>query len=160
MSYDLEVGTHDEPTRAQIEQWASTQGFVVWSDGPGAFSIDRTGIDGEQLVCSLYGPHAAEVADFSDEVAGACLAPRWMLEISVPYSLPKSAIPAGRSLARHMAEVNDGAAFDPQTDGLLWPKGQRRRVTPRTEQQVTTRVTLEWFCQPIAGRRHQNCCSI
>jgi hypothetical protein len=67
-----------------------------------------------------------------------------MMQISVPYSTPKVNVTRARSLARHIAEQNDGAAFDPQEEGLVWPRGRPERV-PKRADEITSRVGLEWF---------------
>jgi hypothetical protein len=147
MSYDLEIGVHAKPTRDQIEAWAGQQDLTISSDGDGLVVSTRS-TRGDGYLFSIDGPFAAEADDFAEELAGACLAPRWMMTVAVPYSVPKRAITLGRALARHLAETNDGAAFDPQEDSLIWPRGRKKRVAPRRDEEVTSRVTLDWFLPP------------
>jgi hypothetical protein len=148
MSYDLEIGTHRQPHRAQVEAWAAEQGLGVdGSAEPGALTIERAGKRGHDHVCTVDGPYPAEPEDFAEEIAAACLAPKWMVQISVPYSSPQVNFSRARSLARHIAEQNEGAAFDPQEDRLLWPRGRPKRV-PKVADEVTSRIGLEWFLPP------------
>jgi hypothetical protein len=148
VSYDLEIGSHSRPTIAQVEAWATGHGLVVKPESDTALVVEKESGAGDRFVLDLDGPHAAEADDFAEELAAACLAPRWMVGVSVPYSMPKRNIALARSLARHLAEVNDGAAFDPQEDGLLWPRRRRKRVPPRRSEEETTRLALEWFVPP------------
>lgn len=130
MSYDLEVAAPGEPGRAQIEELAAARRLE-------ALTVD--------------GPHPAEPEDFAEAVAAACLAPRWLVTLSIPYASPKRAIAQARALARELAELYDGAAFDPQQDALIWPRGRRARVAPRTREEKTSIVELEWEVAPERG---------
>ena len=124
MSYDLEIGAHAKPSYEQVEAWAADQDLVVERDDDGSAVISRRSTRTDGYLFSVDGPFSAEADDFAEEVAAACLAPRWMITVAVPYSVPKRAITLGRSLSRYLAEANDGAAFDPQEDSLIWPKGR------------------------------------
>jgi hypothetical protein len=139
MSYDVEIGTHREPSPAQVKAWAAGQGLAVEPNG------DELLI-GEMI--SFAGPYAAEPEDFAEEIAAACLAPRWMTTVAVSYAEPKRAITLVRSLARHLAEINEGAAFDPQKDALIWPRGSPRRVAPRRREETTDVIRLTWILAP------------
>lgn len=146
MSYDLEIGAHAKPTYEQVEVWAAENDLTVErGDEDGSAVISRPSSRADGYLFSVDGPFAAEPDDFAEEVAAACLAPRWMMTVAVPYSVPKRAIALGRSLARHLAETNEGAAYDPQEDSLIWPRGRKKRVSPRRTEEVTSRVTLQWF---------------
>jgi len=148
MSYDLEIGTHREPTRRHVEEWAAGKDLTVEAEGDDrSLVVSSASGRGDGYLFALGGPFAAEPDDFADEVAAACLAPRWMMTMEVPYSVPKRAIGLARSLARHLAETNEGAAFDPQEDSLVWPRGKRTRVAPRRTEEGTSRVRLQW-CLP------------
>jgi hypothetical protein len=154
MSYDLEIGTHTKPTADQVEAWAAERDLVVSHEGDGdALVVSRRSSRGDGYLFSVDGPFAAETEDFTEEVAAACLAPRWMVTVAVPYSVPKRAIKLSRSLARNLAELNDGAAFDPQEDALVWPIGRPKRVASRRAEEVTSLVTLEWFLPTSGWRR-------
>lgn len=148
MSYDIEIGTHEEPSLAQVTGWAAEKDLDVERAISGQ-SLDLAITDPARvrspLVIEVGGPLAAETEDFSDQIAAACLAPRWMVTVHVSYSMPKEAITLARSLARELAERNAGAAFDPQRDGLIWPRGKQKRVAPRTEQKQTSVARVEWF---------------
>ncbi len=153
MSYDLEIGTHERPTRAQIESWATEQGLTVEPNGDDSLVVSRPAKRGDGYLFEVGGPHAAEPEDFADEIAAACLLPRWTMSVLVPYSVPKRAIELGRALARHLAAANDGAAFDPQEDGLIWPRGVPKRVPPRHEEELTSLVSLKWYLPPARWAR-------
>jgi hypothetical protein len=127
MSYDLEIGTHRQPTREQVEAWVAEQNLRVGADD-GGFVVSRVAKRGDGHLFRLDGPVAAEVDDFAEDLAAACLAPRWMVTVNVPCSSPSS-----RGHSRQLAEANDGAAFDPQEDKLVWPRGKPKRVEPRRQ---------------------------
>lgn len=153
MSYDVEIGTREAPTRELVESWAAEKGLVVESDSdPAHLVIIEDAASGPKHLFEVGGPHAAEPEDFTEEIVAACLAPRWMTQILVPYSVPKRAISLGRSLARHLAEAGAGAAFDPQTEGLIWPRGRPKRVPARESEEDTSIVRLDWFLPANAGQ--------
>src|SRR5687768_10822343 len=113
MSYDLTIAAYREPGAETIEAWASEQGFevVAATDGK-SYSVQRPGEGDAGFVCEVWGPDPAEPEDFEEELAEACLSPRWMLQVSTPYSMPKANLALARSLARYLAERGEGAAFD------------------------------------------------
>ncbi|HWK27785.1 MAG TPA: hypothetical protein VNS09_14575 [Solirubrobacter sp.] len=141
MSYDLEIGSHERPARELIERWASEHDLLVDDD----LMISRPAARGDGHLFSVNGPVPAEPDDFAEDLAAACLAPRWMLTIEVPRPGPKRAIALARSLARTLAQETHGAAFDPQEDALIWPRGEPKRVQPRHKEEATSVVELAWF---------------
>ncbi len=149
MSYDLIVAAHREPRSETIEAWADEQGFDVVAAPDGrSFTIRRPGRGDADYVCEIWGPDPAEPEDFDEELAAACLSPKWMVQVSTPYSVPKANLALARSLARYVAEQSEGAAFDPQEDRLLWPRGKQTRTPPRTGERETSMLTLAWFVAP------------
>jgi hypothetical protein len=68
-----------------------------------------------------------------------------LLQVSVPYSVPKAHQARARSLATYIAKNTAGAAFDPQEDRLLWPRGKQKRVPSRSAEEETAVVRLDWF---------------
>jgi hypothetical protein len=145
VSYDLEIATREPPEVAQIEAWAGEKGLVVVPEGDASLVVENPSARGEQYLFLVELAVPAEAEDFSEETAGACLAPKWMTEVQVPYSVPKKAIELGRSLARHLAESYEGAAFDRQDDRLLHPRGKPHRVGARQSEENTELVKVEWF---------------
>lgn len=149
MSYDLTIAAFRELGAESIEAWASEQGFEVVAAADGkSYAVQRPGRGDAGYVCEVWGPDPAEPEDFEEELAEACLSPRWMLQVSTPYSLPKANIALARSLARHLAEQGEGAAFDPQEDRLLWPRGKQKRSPSRASEEETSMLTLDWFVVP------------
>ena len=153
MSYDLTIAAHERPEVEALEHWAGENGLEVVpaSDGK-SFTLELPGKGDAGYVCEVWGPDPAEPEDFDEALAEACLAPRWMLQVSVPYSVPKKNISRARSLARHLAEHASGAAFDPQEDRLLWPRGKQKRTPSRSEERETAMLRLDWFVAPTRWR--------
>ena len=136
MSYDIEIASHARPDISMIATWASEQG-LVFEDG----YIRRN----SGHLFSVDGPFAAEADDLHEEAAAACLAPGWMLTLSVPASAPKLAITRAKALARAIASALDGSAVDLQTDARIWPRGTPKRVAARRREERVDVVQLAWF---------------
>lgn len=125
MSYDLRVATAARPSDELIGDL--TAGLVVeGSLADGQLAVYRRP-GGPPIV--VDGPVGVELDDLDDELAGAVLAPRWLLEVSVPEGASAD-LTLARKLARQLAERFDGGAFDPQQDKLLWPRGGRALPRP------------------------------
>jgi hypothetical protein len=153
VSYDLTIAAHERPERDMLEAWAREKGLdVVAADDSQSFTLQRHGAGEAGYVCEVWGPDPAEPEDFAEELAEACLLPKWMLQVSVPYSLPKANQTLARSLARHLAESTAGAAFDPQEDKLIWPRGKQNRTPSRTGEVETSVLRLDWFVRPSRWR--------
>jgi hypothetical protein len=153
VSYDLTIAAHDWPGTETLENWARENNLevVAATDGK-SFTLQHPGRGDAGYVCEVWGPDPAEAEDFGEELAEACLAPRWMLQVSVPYSMPKANFARARSLARHLAQCTNGAAFDPQEDRLLWPRGKQKRTPSRAGEQATSMLEIDWFVAPSRWR--------
>lgn len=149
MSYDLEIATHDRPSPEQVEAWAREQDLVTVAGSAGSINeIERAGRTGPQHLFGLDGPTPVEAEDLDEQTAAACLDPRWLVSVQVPASSSERARTLARSLARHLAQANGGAAFDPQADRLLWPRGRKPRVRARRTEERIDLVELRWFLPP------------
>jgi hypothetical protein len=146
VSYDLEIGTAEPPSLEAIVAWALERGLEA-EQGDGWVEVAE--------LIQVEGPVAAELEDFADEITEACAMPRWMTSIMVPYSAGGDAIETACELAEAIAKAGDGAAFDPQTEMILWPtapdaikavraaRGEPAR--PRGKERKTSLVSLEWL---------------
>lgn len=148
MSYDLTIAAHRRPSAETVSAWAASEGLEAAAHDHGFAILQRSG----ERALEVSGPHPAEPEDFEEELAGACLAPRWMLQVSTPYSAPRIRRDQARALARHLAEDSAGAVFDPQEGRILWPRGKQKRVAPRSAEQETSLLKLEWFLLPSEWR--------
>jgi len=54
----------------------------------------------------------------------------------------------GRRLARQLAEAGAGAAFDPQADEIIWPRGRVKRYRAPREERETDKLSLNWYFSP------------
>ena len=149
MSYDLIIAAHQKLHSTTIKSWADEKGLEVVAAADGrSFTIQRPGREDANHVCELWGPDPAEPEDFDEELAAACLSPNWMLHVSTSYSMPKANFVLARSLASHVAKESEGAAYDPQECRLLWPRGKQKRTPPRSTEQGTSMLDIEWFVAP------------
>ncbi len=149
--YDVLVAMHATPTaervREQVAAWVDErEDLSLEEDGePGAIVVRRATRRGSTPALRVDGPLEANASDLPVALAGACLDPHAMLAIGVRLPAPKRNYQLARSLGRELAEHNDGAAFDPQEEALVWPRGRPRRVPPRPDREETSKVGLEWF---------------
>jgi len=114
MSYDVEIVTHERPA----------------VDGLGDVTVD--------------GPLAVEPEDLAEPLAAMVLAPRWLTTLSVPFDASQRRRQRVRALARGLARTHEGAAFDPQTDAVIWPEARQKRATA-LKAETTSIVRLEWY---------------
>ena len=127
MSYDVEVATHDRPA-----------------------------VDGLEGV-TVDGPVAAEPDDLAEALAAAVLAPRWLTTLSIPVDASARRREQLRTRGRGLAREHDGAAFDPQEDEVIWPRGRPRRVPAgRAERRASSASSGTW--RPSAGRTRRPRC--
>lgn len=114
MSYDVEVATHGRPA----------------VDGPEDVTVD--------------GPVTADPSDLAEPLAAAVLAPRWLTTLSVPFDASARRREQVRSFGRRLAREHEGAAYDPQEDAVLWPRGRPKRVAA-VKAETTGIVRLAWY---------------
>lgn len=120
VSWDLLVAVHDRP---------------LASPSDGAFTVD--------------GPVTVEIEDLPDALAGAVLAPRFLVEISVPVAATEADRARALKLAKQLAEQGRGAVYDPQEDAVVWPKRRRRSYAAAAVEERIRVVELTWY---LAGR--------
>jgi hypothetical protein len=87
---------------------------------------------------TVDGPFAAEPDDLAESLAAAVLAPRWLTTVSAGNA------DAARKVARRLAKLNEGAAYDPQEEAVFYPRGRPKRV-PAGKPEKTSIVRLEWY---------------
>jgi hypothetical protein len=149
--YDVLVAMHAAPSREQLREdvaaWVREREDLSIDGAPDADAlvVRRATKRGAIPALRIDGPLPATADDLPVPLAGACLAPRSMAAIGVRLPSPKRHFQLARSLGRELAERHEGAAFDPQEDGLVWPRGRPRRVPPRPDREATSKVGLEWF---------------
>ncbi|GIF47360.1 hypothetical protein DFJ67_6823 [Asanoa ferruginea] len=143
MSYDVTIAAHRAMRTDLVEAWAGERSLALAKE-PDHLVLGSPS-SGEFI--EVWGPDPAEADDFDEMLAAACLAPRWMVQLSTTAGATKATITLLRTLARHIAEQTDGAAMDPRRDGLIWPRGRRKMAVPAVERS-TSMVRMDWFVPP------------
>ncbi len=148
MSYDLRVATHDKPGQDEVESWLHERSglSVEGRLNHGGVSFSRVLGKSSKPSFEVSAPTPVlDPEDIDEELATTTVAPRWFLEVSAPYGGPDQDKAAARAFAKHLAENCRGAAFDPQSDKVLWPPKTRRRVNvPSTPERIRV-LNLRWF---------------
>jgi len=67
----------------------------------------------------VWGSSRVESEDLEQEVISLVQPPRWLVQISVPA---EDDITNAEALASHIAQRCKGVVYDPQADGVIWPK--------------------------------------
>lgn len=149
MSYDFEVATNVLPEHKHLVEFlASKSGFSARGElrqGQGDLIINRDTKTRTEPAFVVYGPFHAELDDLAEVLAESVLAPRWLVQISVPGGWTKIELNTARALAMHIAKSCEGAVLDPQTDEIVWPRGKRKRFSAPAEKQRIRVVNLYWF---------------
>jgi hypothetical protein len=152
--YDVLVAMHDRPAaarvREQVATWVSEREDLSLdeSEESEGLIVRRATRRGSTPALRIDGPLDASADDLPPALAGACLDPHAMVAIGVRLPAPKRNYQLARSLGRELAEHNEGAAFDPQDEALVWPRSRPKRVPPRPDREETSKVGLEWFLPP------------
>lgn len=149
MSYDFEIATNGLPENKQLVEFLSSKsGFTAKGElrqGQGNLIIYRHTKTMNEPAFEVYGPSHVELDDLAEVLAESVLAPRWLVQISVPGGWTKIELNTARALAIHIARSCEGAVLDPQTSEILWPRGKRKRFSAPAEKQRIRVVNLCWF---------------
>lgn len=149
MSYDYEIATNGLPEhRHLVEFLSSKSGFSATSElrqGQGDLIINRVTRTRSEPAFEVYGPFHAEPDDLAEILAESVLAPRWLVQVSVPGGWTKIELDTARALAIHIAKSCEGAVLDPQTNEILWPRGKRKRFKAPAKEHRIRVVTLRWY---------------
>jgi hypothetical protein len=92
---------------------------------------------------TIDGPLRIDAEDLPAELVAAVLVPRWTFELSVPGGSPDLAWSMAAKTGRYLADAGEGILFDPQEDGIVWPRSQQRRLA-RAVGERTTLVEFSW----------------
>ncbi len=147
MSYDIRLATHEKPSQELVDAWLSERdAFRAEGALEEGLSILRLRGKTAKPSFEVTAPTTVlDVEDLDEELATAVVAPRWFLEVSAPYGLADQDYAAARALAKHLSRESKGAAFDPQSDKLLWPpKTGKRTNIPSTPERIRV-IHLQWF---------------
>lgn len=129
-----------------VQAWCREHGLALEAS-EGSWVVVSAREPGVPVV-DVSPPDAAEPEDFDEELAEAVVDPRWIMEISVPMSARSETSKLARSLARHLAERSEGAAFDPQRGRLVWPAARPRTPRSRAGPRETSILELSWLIAP------------
>ncbi|MHC4375928.1 MAG: hypothetical protein ACYS26_04950 [Planctomycetota bacterium] len=144
MSYDIDIATHAEPGRRDIQKALGERVEILGEFVRRGSIVART----KRWEFTIDGPHATDPEDLPEPLAAAVMAPRWSLQIQVPYGAPKTARSLALKAARSLATSCSGAVFDPQEDRVVFPRARRRAAPARSAQERTRRLEIEWCCRP------------
>lgn len=147
VSYDLKIATYDQPGDAVVESWleARPELSVDGSLASGGIVFVRRGRPSFEVSTPTA---VVDPDDVDEELAGATVAPRWYVEVSVSLALPTAGRTAARAFAKHVAQTCRGAAFDPQSEKLLWPPKLKKKVdVPSTAERISV-LDLRWLFDP------------
>lgn len=122
MSMDFDIVTFKKPEQSDIEEFAS-----------------------EYPLALIDGPFEVDAIDLPEVVTATVLAPRWLMQLSLPEVARKKDVSAAKTFASYIAESYQGGAYDCQKDMMLWPKGKRKRYSAPKEQERIRLIELEWF---------------
>ena len=148
MSYDLRAATHEKPGQAELDSWLrDRESFrLEGSIEEGGLRVTRRHGKRFEHSFELSSPTPIlDLEDIDEELARSTAAPRWFTEISAPHGLPDQDYAAARSLAKHLAQECRGAAFDPQSERVLWPPKSRKRVVVPSISELIRVVHLKWL---------------
>jgi hypothetical protein len=98
-------------------------------------------------ILTVDGPFRVESDDLADPVVDAVVAPRWVVQLSIPAGRTKGDEKLALRLARHFAEAFGGGVYDPQQDAVVWPR-RRRQYRPAAAEERIRLVNVEWFVPP------------
>src|SRR4051812_34099696 len=106
MSYDLEVAIHDEPGDAMAAEFARDRSVAMRGslDRDRFVHMTRLTKRGTSVGFTVDGPLRVEPEDLSQELVDAVIAPRWILQISVPAAGSGPDLALARTFARHVAK--------------------------------------------------------
>lgn len=144
MSYDFEIALPTAPTRADFESALKRRAILEGELEIGGGALVRT----SRWEFTIDGPFHCEDEDLSAELARAVLAPKYLVQVQVPYSAPARARSTARAMGKRLAKSLDGAIFDPQRDRVLFPRSGRRRTPDRGAPDECRRLECEWCFDP------------
>ena len=144
MSYDLEIATHQQPERRDIDDALPEE--VTLS---GVFGTEgNLVVQGHSWSCEIDGPLRCEPDDLQEALCRAVVAPQWLLQIHVPLGDPIEARKIAARIATHVARARLGAVYDPQQDRVVYPRGGKRPKLDRHTDRVSRTLQCEWCYAP------------
>jgi hypothetical protein len=91
-----------------------------------SIALTRVTKRGESTFCTVDGPLETEDDDAPDGVASVLLACRWTVQITHPAELTQAEHRIVTKLARALADAGRGIVYDPQGEGIAWPRNPSR----------------------------------
>ena len=152
MSFDIVIATRTRPTRAMVESHLREAGWRLTLEGDlagdeGDLTAESRGLLRRKHIFILSGPDPAEQEDFPYAVQQVLRGRAFLLEMNLPWGLSQKDMTRAFALCEHLAQVCDGAVFDPQ-EGRLWypvvPNKPARREPALTP---VRQLTMEWYFQ-------------
>lgn len=149
MSYDYQVICSRRPDSGIVEELVSTRdNYCAQGRLSGEESnclVERASRGKALPAFTLDGPWSVEWEDVDESIAAVVLAPRWLVEVSIPAAAIGKDRSLAKSVAQAIAKKYEGALYDPQEDSVLWPKSRPKSYRAPVEEQRIRLVNLEWF---------------
>ncbi len=130
MSYDIEVATSRKIPWSLVAAYLrrhKLESSGSFSQTGGLLEVSRQDKGEDEYLFDLSVPQGVRprdlVQDFS-QFSGAVRDPRWLLGIGVS-GFDDDGIREAVAFARYLARHCEGAVFDGQAGGIIWPAGKR-----------------------------------
>lgn len=146
VSYDFKIATNARFTEQQLRNFInSIQNVSIESSDMNHILIGRKVNDKVIHSFSCDINNIVDLDDVDEVFTEIVLSPKWLYEISVPSSSTKIDICFAKKLSEFIANECKGAAFDPQLEKIIFPKGKiKRYLTPSVEERINV-IEFRWF---------------
>lgn len=150
MSYDFEIAVHQLPRHESVVAWLAKRSVTVAGElGREGVRVARRVRGGMSVGFSVDGPFRVDLTDLESPLREAVLAPRWLLQVSVPEAADNQDRALARGLAREVARTCRGAAYDPQARAFVFSSSGTRRFRASREDERISVLTLLWALPPL-----------
>lgn len=146
MSYDLEVAIQDKPVLEDVVAFLRQDESLAWDGNLAAGAnlvVEQRTTDGATPIFMVDGPDPVDRGDLPEPLVDLNPAPGWSLMISVHEAARPASVRVARALAHHLARACNGVVYDPQTDEIIRPGGEREKPQREAIRRASI-LNLEW----------------